>query len=119
MALKTSLKLTPLSRDSGPGAVTASEVWTVPHLNVPSPQISSTSRAQWQHLNGLDISLARPDQVEVLLGANVLEAILQRSVRDGADLLRSRIGVIANILPPAGRRDVNDVTNLLYEALTE
>ncbi|XP_043197842.1 uncharacterized protein LOC122368194 [Amphibalanus amphitrite] len=41
------------------------------------------------------------------------------SVRDGADLLRSRIGVIANILPPAGRRDVNDVTNLLYEALTE
>ena len=83
MALKTSLKLTPLARDSEPGDVTASEVWTVPRLNVPSPQISSTSRAQWQHLTGLDISLARPDQVEVLLGANVLEAILQREVRIG------------------------------------
>ena len=83
MALKTSLKLTPLARDSRPGAVTASEVWTVPRLNVPSPQISPASRAQWKHLTGLDISFARPDQVEVLLGANVLEAILQREVRIG------------------------------------
>ena len=110
MALKTSLKLTPLSRDSGPGAVTASEVWTVPHLNVPSPQISSTSRAQWQHLTGLDISLARPDQVEVLLGANVLEAILQREVRIGQPgqpiAIKSYFGwalcgKISGLIPPA------------------
>ena len=83
MALKTSMKLTPLARDSEPGSIMATEVWTVPRLNVPSPQISSRTRAQWQHLEGLDITLARPDQVEVLLGANVLEAILQREVRIG------------------------------------
>ena len=83
VALKTSLQLTPLARDSETGSVTADEVWTVPRLNVPSPQISAKTRAQWHHLKGLDITFARPDQVEVLLGANVLEAILQREVRLG------------------------------------
>ena len=34
-------------------------------------------------LNGLDIAAVGPDQVEVLLGANVMEAILQREVRVG------------------------------------
>ena len=83
MALKTSLKMAPLARDSNPDFVTASEVWTVPRLNVPSPHISAKAREQWEHLKGLDISFARPDQVEVLLGANVIEAIIQREVRVG------------------------------------
>ena len=112
MALKTTLKLTPLARDSAPGTVTASDVWTVPRLNVPSPQINSTSRAQWGHLAGLDISFAHPSQVEVLLGANVLEAILQREVRVGQPgqpvAIRSHFGwalcgKISGLVPPSGQ----------------
>ena len=81
--MKTSLKLTPLAKGSESRSVTASEVWTVPRLNVPVPQLSSSARSKWQHLNGLDIAAVGPDQVEVLLGANVMEAILQREVRVG------------------------------------
>ena len=82
-AMKTSLKLTPLAKGSESGSVTANEVWTVPRLNVPVPQLSSSARSKWRHLNGLDIAAVGPDEVEVLLGANVIEAILQREVRVG------------------------------------
>ena len=82
-SLKTSLQLTALARDSDPATVTASEVWTVPKLNIHSSEISGSTRAQWHHLEGLDLSFARPGEVQVLLGANVLEGILQREVRVG------------------------------------
>ena len=83
VAMKTSLKLTALAKDSDPATVTASEVWTVPRLNVPSTQISTSARAEWGHLKGLDLALAQPGEVQVLLGANVLEGVLQREVRVG------------------------------------
>lgn len=112
MALKTSLKMTPLARDSEPGLITATEVWTVPRLNVPSPQISSATRARWQHLKDLDITFARPDQVEVLLGANVSESIIQREVRIGkpgqpiavkTHLGWALCGRISGLVPAAGQ----------------
>ena len=112
MALKASMELTPLARDSEPGSLTVTEVWTVPRLNVPSPQISSATRARWQHLKDLDITFARPDQVEVLLGANVSEAIIQREVRIGkpgqpiavkTHLGWALCGRISGLVPAAGQ----------------
>ncbi|XP_043206456.1 uncharacterized protein LOC122372869 [Amphibalanus amphitrite] len=83
MAMKTSVKLTALAEDSETRSVTVNEVWTVPRLNVPVPQLSSSARSKWLHLNGLDIADVGADQVEVLLGVNVIEAILQKEVRVG------------------------------------
>lgn len=83
IAMRTALKLTPLARESSRTPVVADEVWTVPKLNIPVPQISRSARAKWHHVKNLDISLPRPEQVEVLLGANVLEGILQHEVRIG------------------------------------
>ena len=60
VALKTTLKLTALAQDSDPATVTASEVWTVPRLNGPSTQVSTRARAEWRHLEWLDLAFAQP-----------------------------------------------------------
>ena len=83
IALRTTLKLTPLARESKHNEVVANEVWTVPKLNIPVPQINNSVKSEWHHVKNLDIALPKPEQVEVLLGANVIEGILQREVRIG------------------------------------
>ncbi|XP_043215496.1 uncharacterized protein LOC122378464 [Amphibalanus amphitrite] len=108
-ALKVALELHPLSRDATTTSITVDEVWTVPTLSVPSPKISRTERAEWKHIEGLDIRDVRPEQVKVLLGANVSEAIVQREARVGkrgqpvavrTDFGWSLSGTVAGLVPP-------------------
>ena len=46
IALKTTLKLSPLARDSESTQVSVNEVWTVPALNIPAPQINQSVRSK-------------------------------------------------------------------------
>ena len=55
----------------------------MPNINIRTPVISSRDRSTWKHLLGLPIPDCSSGQVELLLGANVLEAVIQREVRVG------------------------------------
>ena len=62
--------------------ILVSEVFSVPdlHLKTPYPE----QRMQdWEHLKGLNIAGYNGQRVELLLGANTIEAVLQREARVG------------------------------------
>ena len=58
------------------------EAFGIPRINVNAHHISEEQRSSWTHLNGLDIPRCDGD-IEVLLGANVVEAVLHQDVRVG------------------------------------
>ena len=60
------------------------EAWTIPRLSLPSQRVTQPMIDSWPHLNGLDIPLVDSKNVTVLLGANVLDAILHTRVTRGA-----------------------------------
>ena len=70
----------------GPNAreIAVEEAWTIPRLNLPSQRVTQPMIDSWPHLKGLDIPLVDSKNVTVLLGANVLDAILHTEVRRGA-----------------------------------
>ena len=59
------------------------EAWTVPQLNLPPQKVTRAIMQDFPHLNNLSIPEVNSEDVTVLLGANVLEAILQHDVRRG------------------------------------
>ena len=59
------------------------DAWTVSQLNVPPQKVTRTMVETLPHLNDVNIPEASSEAVTVLLGANVLEAILQRDARRG------------------------------------
>ena len=61
-----------------------SEAWTVPRLNFPQQKVSRSAMQSWPHLADLKIPEVDSKNVMILLGANVIDAILQREVRRGA-----------------------------------
>ena len=72
------MKVLPVEEGSSP--ITVPEVFSVKEIKVTVPYVQR--RASWTHLQ--DVSLPNCDgKVELLLGANVLEAILQLEVRVG------------------------------------
>lgn len=64
--------------------IAVKEAWTIPRLNLPSQRVTQSMIDSWPHLKGLDIPLVDSKNVTVLLGANVLDAILHTKVRCGA-----------------------------------
>ena len=70
----------------GPNAreIAVEEAWTIPRLNLPSQRVTQPMIDSWPHLKGLDIPLVDSKNVTVLLGANVLDAILHTEVRRGS-----------------------------------
>ena len=60
------------------------QAWTIPHLNLPSQRVTHAMINSWPHLNGLNIPVVNSKDVTVLLGANVLDAILHKEARQGA-----------------------------------
>ena len=63
--------------------ITVEEAWTIPQLNLPPQRVTRTMMQDFSHLTDLDIPEVDSEDVTILLGANVLEAILQHDVRRG------------------------------------
>ena len=63
--------------------ITVPEAWSVPSVNIDIPNISKRQRERWRHIQDLDIPECSGGQVELLLGANVSEAIIQQEIRTG------------------------------------
>ena len=57
------------------------EAWTIPRLNLPRQKITSSMIETWSHLANLKIPEVDSKDVTILLGANVVEAILNLEVR--------------------------------------
>ena len=55
----------------------------MPEINVTTPRVTRAGLDRCQHLSGLSLSQYGGIRVTLLLGANVLGAVLQREVRSG------------------------------------
>ena len=59
-------------------------VWTVPKLNVPPQRlVNENVRRTWKHLEDLDIPAVSSDQIGLLIGVQVTEAMIQHEHRCG------------------------------------
>ena len=82
-SIKVSLQISPISATGAAERVTVPEVFSVPKLNVRPQKINWKERSEWRHLAGIPIPDTNGRPVEMLLGANVLEAMLQKEARVG------------------------------------
>ena len=82
-SFRVQLTVSPLSADAKKGRIVVPEVWSVPKLNVAAPRVSNRKVHSWKHLQDLDLRQYSGAQVELLLGANILEAVVQREARVG------------------------------------
>ena len=80
---KLKLLLTPLT-DEEKEDVIVHEAFSVPQVNIKTPIISTKVKRHFNHLKGLPIPDCSGGKIELLLGANVVEAVLQRDVRVGS-----------------------------------
>ena len=80
---RVSLTISALDADGRKDNINIPEVWSVPALNVTAPTVTRSQMQSCEHLRGLEFSQYNGDQVELLIGANVLEAVLQRETRVG------------------------------------
>ena len=83
-ARKMVMELSGLLADATKRKISVPEVWAVPRLNIYMPQVNKQIRRKWHHLDGLDVPDCTSGEVELLLGATVLEAVIQHQVRAGA-----------------------------------
>ena len=83
-ARKMMIELSSPSADAAQKRIKVPEVWAVPRLNIPMPRINRQQRSTWRHLDNLDVPDYSTGEVEILLGANVIEAVIQHEVRAGA-----------------------------------
>ena len=80
---RVTLKVSALS-DGGRGrAIDVPEAWSVPALNVTAPTVSPRQLKHCDHLRGLKFPQYGGGEVKLLLGGNVLEAVLQKEARVG------------------------------------
>ena len=79
---KFQLRLRPLTGEDDE-EILVSEAFSVPGVNIRTPTISARDMSRWKHLQDLPIPDCTQGKIEVLLGANVLEAVLQKEVRVG------------------------------------
>lgn len=81
---KLSFSVKATSDDNAGSSLLIPEAWTVPQLNLPKQTVMRSLMQTWPHVVDLEIPEVDSMDVTVLLGANVLEAILQLEVRRGA-----------------------------------
>ena len=82
-SLRVQMEVSPLGAGAKRSRILLPEVWSLPLLNVTPPSVSTQLVNSWSHLRDLDLPQYGGEPVELLLGANVLEALLQREVRVG------------------------------------
>ena len=72
-----------LEASNGDGSkIVVPEVFSVKNINVTVPELPK-KKPDWKHLQGLNLSDCSGKRVELLIGANVIEAVLQLEVRTG------------------------------------
>ena len=67
----------------GKSPIDVDEAYTVDDLNIHIPFIDRKQRKRWSHISALPIHNCSGMKVDLLLGANVLEAVIQEDVRRG------------------------------------
>ena len=107
------VSLTVSPADDANRHVNVPEAWAVPEINVTAPRLTSAELDRYQHLSGLSLSQYGGRRVSLLLGANLLEAVLQREVRAGrpgqpvairTDLGWALTGSISALVPSSMRQ---------------
>lgn len=79
-----SLRITPTGKGSINRTVNIDRAWTVPRLNIPPRQlVNKRNKQKWTHLHDLDIPAVSTDQVGILIGVDVPEAMIQHEYRKG------------------------------------
>ncbi|KAF0305874.1 hypothetical protein FJT64_022558 [Amphibalanus amphitrite] len=87
-----------LSPEASEKRITLSEVWAVPKMNISVPRISERHRQTWRHLENLDVQDCSKGEVQLLLGANVLEAVIQHEVTPESTTLAQQLSFQTKIL---------------------
>ncbi|XP_043245891.1 uncharacterized protein LOC122393710 [Amphibalanus amphitrite] len=128
-SMRIRLQVSPLTSDSEAGTVTITEAFTVPTLNIRPSTVDWSKRATWKHLADIQVPNTNQKKVELLLGANVLEALVQKEVRVGKPgqpvAVRTHFGWclagnISSVLPVAAREVMHIVRHRSEEEeLTE
>ncbi|XP_074645920.1 uncharacterized protein LOC141902179 [Tubulanus polymorphus] len=77
------LDVAPLASGSTQKLINVDEVWSVPALKIPVAHTRLKPKQSWSHLDDIDVSSPDVFDVQVLLGANVTEAIVQHKARVG------------------------------------
>ena len=78
------LLVTPTGKQALNLPVQIHPAWTVPKLNVPPQRlIKENVRKTWKHLEDLDIPAVATDQIGLLIGVQVTEAMVQHEYRCG------------------------------------
>lgn len=78
------LLVTPTGKQAANMPVHIHPAWTVPKLNVPPQRlVKENIRRTWKHLEDLDIPAVSSDQIGLLIGVQVTEAMIQHEYRRG------------------------------------
>ena len=81
---RVKLELSPLAvTEDRDQLICVPEAYSVKKVNVRTPSINKRWKTKWKHLEDLALPDCTKGEVEILLGANVLEAILQKEARVG------------------------------------
>ena len=80
---RVTVTVSALGGDAKEGRIGLSEVWSVPSLNVRAPKVDHRQLKHFDHLRGLKFPQYDGGEVKLLLGGNVLEAVLQQEARVG------------------------------------
>ena len=77
------LTVSPRSDTNNHLLIEVPEAFSVPAINVNPPNITAQQKVQWKHISDLNIPDYKNVEVKLLLGANVLEAVIQEEARVG------------------------------------
>ena len=80
---RVQLTVSPLGARTKQTCINIPEVWSVPALNVSAATVSNNQLQDCDHLRGLEFPQYNGGQVKLLIGANVLEGVLQEEIRVG------------------------------------
>ena len=80
---RVTLTVSALGAGGKEGRIKIAEAWSVPSLNVTAPTVTHRQLRRCVHLRGLKFPQYGGGEVKLLLGGNVLEAVLQKEARVG------------------------------------
>ena len=83
MSQRVKLSVSPGDNSDSQCIIQVPEAFAVPAINVNPPRIPAEQKAQWKHVSDLNIPDHNDVKIKLLLGANVIEAVLQEEARVG------------------------------------
>ena len=80
---RVQLTISALGAEARKERISIPEAWSVPSLNVTARAVPKSQLRECQHLRGLDFPQYNGEPIKLLIGANVLEAVVQKEARVG------------------------------------